>query len=306
MNADKYHLKGDTGPSAETEEALQWLREARGERELVLEVASSVRRRRVRLAAASFGAAAIVASFLLWPKARLAPTQSPAGPLTAIVSAPERRVLDDGSVVELRDGAQITVEYSAEFRRVELKNGQALFEVAKSNARPFIVQAAGVEVRAVGTAFAVDRGTNQVEVLVTEGRVAVDRSRLGPATASSSTIQPATLAFVDAGKRLVVDISADHRLSREVSDVSESEMAESLSWRIPQLELSRTPLKEAVALMNARNRTQFVVADESLQDVKLSGYLRADNIDGLVRLLEMNFGIKAERRGGQILLRRAP
>jgi transmembrane sensor len=83
----------------------------------------------------------------------------------------ERLALPDGSRVELKDGSEVVVQYSASERRVKLTGGEAHFTVWKDKTRPFIVNAAGVEVRAVGTAFNVRLEAKSVEVLVTEGRV---------------------------------------------------------------------------------------------------------------------------------------
>ncbi len=48
-----------------------------------------------------------------------------------------------------------------------------------------------------------------------------------------------------------------------------------------------------------------MLADESLGDVRLSGILRADNIDALRELLAEVHGIRSEyRAGGEIVLER--
>ena len=89
----------------------------------------------------------------------------------------ERRVLTDGSVLELHRGAAVDLRFTMAERRVELVSGEAYFTVAKNPERPFVVHARGVGVRAVGTAFNVRLERDAVEVLVTEGRVQV--SQLG-------------------------------------------------------------------------------------------------------------------------------
>ena len=80
-----------------------------------------------------------------------------------------------------------------------------------------------------------------------------------------------------------------------------------LAWLSTQLEFSTTPLTEAVALMNRHNRLQFVIGDPSLADVRLSGFIRADNAAEFAQFLEAGFHIRTERRGeNQIVLRRQP
>src|SRR5204863_5888557 len=79
----------------------------------------------------------------------------------------------DGSVVELNRGAVVSAHFTASERRMRLVSGEANFKVAKDPQRPFVVEARGVAVRAVGTAFNVRIDAVSVEVLVTEGVVNV-------------------------------------------------------------------------------------------------------------------------------------
>ncbi len=113
-------------------------------------------------------AALVLGGALLWREA--SPTVSPEHP-KSYLRVNERQALPDGSVVELKDGSRIVVEFSAEERRVRL-TGEAHFQVAK-NPTPFVVVAGGVALKAVGTAFNVRLDADAVDVLVTEGRVAV-------------------------------------------------------------------------------------------------------------------------------------
>lgn len=48
----------------------------------------------------------------------------------------------------------------------------------------------------------------------------------------------------------------------------------------------------------------LAIADDELKAIKLTGFLRADNVEGLVRLLETNFNVSVERSPEQIALRK--
>jgi ferric-dicitrate binding protein FerR (iron transport regulator) len=83
-------------------------------------------------------------------------------------------------------------------------------------------------------------------------------------------------------------------------------MTQRLSWRVPRLELSGTPLEVAVNAFNRHSRVKLVIGDPSLAGLQVSGIVRADQADALVSLLEANFDVTAESRGGEtVLLRRA-
>jgi len=89
-------------------------------------------------------------------------------PVGEIASVPMR----DGSKVTLNTDSQIRVTLTDSERRVDLKYGEAFFEVSKDPKRPFVVNAGGKRVIAVGTQFSVRRDANDIQVVVTEGRFA--------------------------------------------------------------------------------------------------------------------------------------
>lgn len=290
--------------------ALAWLRRARAEEELLEAVARRIRLRRTRRLglAGAFGILILCGALAFRPRREAPAAASPAASAlavattpTAIVTRPTVERLPDGSEVQLKDDAEIAVDFSAEFRRVRLVRGEAHFKVTKDARRPFLVEAGRVEVRAVGTAFSVQLAPDVVDVIVTEGTV-----RVRPET--TETDHAAGLpAEVTAGRRCTVAVAQG---VARVADLARADAAERLAWRIPQLEFSRTPLAEVVALMNENadhaSGTQLEIADPRLTPIKLTGFLRADNTAGLVRLLESNFNVSVERAGARLLLRQAP
>ncbi|MDR0902830.1 MAG: FecR domain-containing protein [Opitutaceae bacterium] len=146
------------------------------------------RQRRARGALAAAAACAVVvfafaATLRFQHGADGAPPANQPASRVAVVQ-PERRTLEDGSVVDIMRGAVIDVRYDDTTRRVVLTGGEAHFQVAKGQPRPFVVEAGGMVARAVGTMFIVRHDAEQVEVLVTEGRVAVEKT---PSPATDAT-----------------------------------------------------------------------------------------------------------------------
>ncbi len=273
------------------------------------------RRQRQRLSAAAGALVVLFGVGLFWQ------TRTPSSPETipaanAIVLRPETRHLPDGSIAELKPGAALTVDYQQDVRRIVLENGEAHFQVAKNKDRPFIVLASGVEVRAVGTAFSVQLSSKQVEVLVTEGRVAVDQTRqneLGDPSAVPQGLaaNSQTIAMVDAGNRLVVDLEP-HSADPLPQPVLAPEINARLAWRAPRVEFTGTPLAEAVALMNSAGNHEreshiHISIDASaraLAEEPVSGIFRADNSEAFVRMLELSLGVRADRQDNEIILRK--
>ncbi len=307
------------GPAAGEHSVLDWARQEGAAERVIgdLERYLARRRRRRQRTAVAVAAVLLMGSVLWRPWDR---TTEPAVANTiardAKVLRPAQRTLPDGTHVELNAGAEIEVDFSGPLRRVVLRRGEGHFQVAKDPLRPFVVSAGEIEVRAVGTAFAVDRAARGVEVLVTEGRVAVEQPAATAGTASvsepaSPARPPTAMGTLDAGGRMVVTRSTDQPtapLLSEVTTVSPQAIEQRLAWRVPRLEFSATPLARAVVLFNEeaarRGDERLVLGDPALGRVLLSGVLRADDIESLLRLLEGEFQIRAERQGGTFVLRR--
>lgn len=275
----------------------------------------------------------------------------PAGPAVPAVAQKsylrinEREALPDGSLVELKDGSRIAIEFSEAERRVRLTGGEAHFTVAKNSARPFVVETGGVTVRAVGTAFSVRLDAASVEVLVTEGEVTVDKlgvatpdassagggagggvrnsgsqasgapglPRRSPATAGESTEADPSSALrpspsgtlLVAGQRALVSL-ATAASEQRVTNVTPQEIKAALEWQAPRLQFFETPLAVAVAEFNARNHTRLVLGEPDLGAVPIGGTFRADNVEGFVRMIEVTLDLRAEPRGGnELVLRRS-
>ena len=231
-------------------------------------------------------AAAAVALAAVWWRS----TPAPASVAAIASSELKRRILEDGSSVEPNHGAVVTTEFTAMERRATLVRGEALFTVAKESSRPFIVRAGGVDVRAVGTVFSVRLDATAVEVLVTEGRVAVDHS-----TASGSNIAPRTSSSeISSGHRATVSLSSSE--PPQVVAVSSQAIAHLLNWQPTLLDFSSAPLSAAVAEFNRRNRVQFILADAELAAMPVVASIRSDNVEGFAKFLAAAPGVQIERR----------
>jgi transmembrane sensor len=273
------------------------------------------RLRRFRPLSLALAAAAAVAAGVFFFRPAPTPVTPPA-PAARSAAAEGPKVLPDGSVIELNHGAVVSVDFTPTERRVRLEQGEAYFTVAKDKARPFIVSAHGVHVRAVGTMFNVRMDTAAVEVLVTDGRVQVNAAPAAPAREGVATAEPAVkeetmppeaaplIPLLEANQRAVVSLAPKPE-PPQIATLTPREIERVLSWQHRLLNFSATPLSEVVAEFNRHNRVQLVLIDPELAAVRIDASFRSDNIDGFLRLLEMGFGARIEYRGeSEILLRK--
>jgi transmembrane sensor len=237
-------------------------------------------------ACAGAGLAAAVTLFFVWPAAPLPESTSPA---VRVVPRPERQTLADGSVAEVNHGGRLELAFDAAERRVRLREGEVHLTVAKDATRPFLVEAGGVTVRALGTAFSVRRDRDSVEVIVTEGRVQIESPGGAPAPVAAGE-----RARVEPGERPVIAAAEPAAVARE------------LAWRAVRLEFEALPLEAVIVEFNLRNARQLAIGDAAAARVKVAGTFRADEPEAFARLLEASFGITVERRAeGPWVLRSA-
>lgn len=298
--------------------AVDWVRRS-GQADMFLSTLDRhlQRRRRRRWAQATGAAMVLLVAGIVWTSSM---PKSPAlvpGTSAFALGAAAKQVLVDGSEVDLNEGADLAVAFSAETRRVALQRGMAHFRVAKSSV-PFVVVAGKVEVRAVGTAFATKlQPGGEVEVIVTEGIVAIDRPLTQGAKPAAPVVAAAqrragysgpgrterTVAILNAGARLMIPAGElGSNLESGITTLTEAEIAQQLDWRVPQLRFDATPLAEAVPMFNQHSKIQLRLADDAVGAVKVSGTLRGDTVAPLVRMLELEHGLKASRDGDVITL----
>jgi transmembrane sensor len=239
--------------------------------------------RRGRPGTLSAIAASLAVALIVW---RAMPP-SPESYGTA-VGAVSRVTLADGSHVSLDTNSQIRVNWSGSARRVELVRGDAYFEVSKDPSRPFIVNVNGARAVAVGTQFSVRRDEEGMDVLVTEGRVRLERGG-EPATSESQLLPAGSAATVSPAVIRIEHVSAE-------------DIERQLSWRQGFISLRDTPLPEAVQAFNRYTVRQIEIADPRLAAIRIGGNFRIDNVNAFLWLLQNGFPIQVEERPDHILL----
>lgn len=213
-------------------------------------------------------------------------------PAEVIVERIQNESLDDGSNIQLNRGTTVEVDYSDTKRLVHLKKGEASFDVAKDPQRPFFVMVGGVEVQAIGTAFNVRLLGDEVDVIVTEGTVSMRQARQASQLPDQADEVPEPETILNANNRARVNLS-DGAFAPRVEAIEEQRVAEELIWKPVLIDFEDVPLSKIISEFNRRNPVQMVIVDESVNKARLSSMFWSDNINGLIRLLESNFGVQA-------------
>jgi transmembrane sensor len=212
-----------------------------------------------------------------------------ATPVGGLASVP----MPDGSKVTLNTDSQIRIALTDTERRVELGHGEAFFEVSKDPKRPFVVRAGDKRVIAVGTKFSVRREGDDIEIVVTEGKVRVEDGAAG----QDSRVGGSADVFLTPGSIARADDAGVLVQRRTLPEAEEH-----LSWRTGWLMFRDLGLADAIAEFNRYSARKIVIQDPAIASLKIEGNFRATNVEAFVRLLESGFPVRAEVRADQILL----
>ncbi|WP_184718601.1 FecR domain-containing protein [Caulobacter sp.] len=191
--------------------------------------------------------------------------------------------LEDGSTIRINTDSALSVALTRERRTIRLKDGEAWFKVAHDKARPFTVEAGGVAVQATGTAFAVRRAQNGVDVLVTEGSVDV-----------WSLEAPGRKVALKAGQSLFVATAAPAPDKARILDDA-GEVRRKLAWRDGRIELDGETLGFAAAEFNRYNRLQLRVTGDALAGERLYGVFSVDDPEAFARAAQVSLRAFVQR-----------
>ena len=193
--------------------------------------------------------------------------------------------LADNSVLHLDTDTTVTVRYGRSERRVEVENGQALFEVAHDSARPFRVLAGSAEVVAVGTQFSVYREGDSTLVTVVQGQVDVKAAN-GPAQADVAAV----------GRSVRVSAGEQLRVWADLLPASPTrvDVERSTAWLRRELAFEQQPLATVTAEFNRYGALPIEIETPALRTLTVSGVFAADDTDSFIAFLRSLDGVGVE------------
>lgn len=246
-------------------------------------LAQAQRRRPRRFSAKQIGAIGLTAAFAATLAAGVFFWQ---GRHTYATGIGEQRILQlaDGSRVRLDTASKMRVRFTEGERRIELAEGQALFEVAHNPTRPFVVSTTDASVTAVGTVFEVRHVGSETRVVLVSGAVDV----VQPAAPSApQRLRPNQQTAIKAGTAKVSAVNADT----------------ATSWTTGELTFVDTPLAEAVAEVNRYLAAPIILDAPAAATTPINGVFRSGDRTAFVSAAAHLFNLRAIREpDGQVRL----
>ena len=214
--------------------------------------------------------------------------------LDTAIGEQRRIALADGSHLDLAPGSRVITHFTLRKRNVLLERGQAFFQVAHNETRPFVVHANNLTVTAVGTEFDVRVSSDATAVTVMQGRINVspDAEKMDNGRTRTEIIR------ADIGQRVTFSKSAQQ------FSVGSVDPKVAGAWRGGTLQFVGESLEEVVGVINRYSTTHIVVAP-ALQQTRFTGTVSPPTVRDWFRALEQIYAVEVIDQGTDGILIRS-
>ncbi|HEY4195699.1 MAG TPA: FecR domain-containing protein [Mucilaginibacter sp.] len=193
--------------------------------------------------------------------------------------------LPDGSVITLNHRSLF--EYPSKFkgdqRQVKLTSGEAFFNIAHDQAKPFVITAGKTLIRVVGTSFNVKIKKGDVEVIVESGVVEISNN------GRVIRLTPGEKAWVSKNSKTMKKEQNTDQLYTY--------------YRTKEFEAENTPLWRVVEVLNEAYDSHIVIARKELMNMPLNTTFKNESLDNVLDVISRTFKITVIRNGETILLK---
>ena len=236
----------------------------------------------LRMAAACF----LAVSFLFAAYYLLAPFSSPLLSSTYKTADQVRgEILSDGSVITMNKHTKLAFS-SRLFRKeriVEMKEGEAFFEVKPDKDKPFVIHSGEVTITVVGTSFHVKRKAEQTEVIVESGLVKVEA--------------PDREVELKPREKVSVDVNAGQFIEEKVTDRLHN------YYLTDRLEMDNTPLWRVAEVLEEAYNVEIRIIGEDTGDLRLTTTFKMGQLDDILGVIGETFGISVSKEGNRIVIK---
>lgn len=208
-------------------------------------------------------------------------TTTPRGAQTTVT-------LPDGSVVRLN--AESSITFPEQFIDLESRNiqlsGEAFFEVARDEAKPFVIRSGDLITTVLGTSFNVRAypEDEMIAVTVATGKVRIERESDQHQEGDNQLLIPGEQGLYD-------------RLSSKIAK-SDVNLEKYLAWKDGTILLEGTSLKEATDILGRWYDVEFVFKNPDLKTCTIDGKFRNDKLGNILENLRFLLGIEYRMEAG--------
>jgi transmembrane sensor len=192
-------------------------------------------------------------------------------------------------LLSLNDGSQVTLNketklvYSKFFKghtREVYLEGEAFFNIAKNQQKPFIIKTKTTQVKVVGTSFNVNTNSNgNVEVIVNSGIVSFKDDNSGRQVILHKDDEG---LFVKSSGRIEKSLNSDPNY---------------LSWKTRKFVFYETKLKDIFSNIAKVYGVRIIVKNSIINNCKMTATFDKLSIDDIIKSIELAFRYKSFKNG---------
>src|SRR5699024_7950890 len=232
-----------------------------------------------------------VAMFSVWSYLGIPGKQEqPSTLITYVTDANQQKTLTlgDGTVIRLNSNTQIWIpqDYNRSTREVRLK-GEAYFEVAHNEDKPFVVHTPRATIKDLGTAFNVQAipGEQNVQVAVTDGKVSI-----------WSDQQPREKAVeLSQGQFGYLD------LQRNTLQIDQFGVKNYLSWMNRRLQFQSAPLHKVSMQLSRIYDVSFAYSTYLLKKLSVTVDFERKSLEKVLKVIAMTLRIDYRMEEGKVI-----
>lgn len=188
------------------------------------------------------------------------------------------QMLPDETKVTVNKGSSLTYpeKFKGEVRTVSLK-GQAFFDVARNEEKPFVINVGTVVIEVLGTSFDVseDDAKQMITVTVETGKVKVTCSELG----FEKILEPHQQCSIHLGNNAAIDETVVQNNNH-------------LSWLTGVLDFEETPLEDVIVELNKLYDKDLVIGSDLIKNCKLTTKINNYPLPDVIKMLEQTLDLQ--------------
>lgn len=196
--------------------------------------------------------------------------------------------LHDKTKIKLNTNSLVRVTYTDKQRVFELLRGEMHVVVAHNKQKPLSVYAGSNIIQAVGTAFNVQLSNEEVELIVTDGKVLIsdiNNLTIAPLKLKNVHLSPSSFS-VSKGQKAQLKAT-----NTSIIGSDEGKLTSDLAWQQGNLIFRGESLFDAMQEVSRYTNYQFYFGDEDTKSLQIAGLFKTSDISGLLAALESNFDV---------------
>ncbi len=201
------------------------------------------------------------------------------------VFAGNSETLDDGTIVSLKNGAELESVEISNSERVVTVRGKAFFEVTHDENRPFYVLTENAKVKVLGTSFLVNSTGEFTEVCVESGLVNFSGNSDG--NKMSLNLEKGEMGRVGKSIKGIIKRNIDNQ--------------NFLAWKSGIMSFERTDMNEVISILNDAYEADIELP-QNLQNCQLTAKFNKKSLEEVIQILSATFNWKHDISKDKVVL----